>query len=71
MGPRIVIVAPSLDILGGQGIQAQALVEHLTQERRAVSVLQVNPQFPRGSGWIRRIPYARTVFNQALTYPVF
>jgi len=66
---RIVIVAPSLDILGGQGIQAHALVEHLTEERREVSVLRVNPRFPRGFGWIRRIPYARTVFNQALYVP--
>ncbi len=69
MDSRIVIVAPSLDILGGQGIQAQALVEHLTKERRAVSVLRVNPHFPSGFGWIRRIPYARTVFNQALYVP--
>jgi len=67
--PRIVIVAPSLDILGGQGIQAQALVERLAEERRVVSILRVNPRFPSGFGWIRRIPYARTLFNEALYIP--
>ena len=32
MPPRIAIVAASLDILGGQGIQARALADHLADE---------------------------------------
>jgi len=69
MNRRIAIVAPSLDILGGQGIQAQALIEHLKGERWPVDLLRINPNFPWGLGWIRRIPYARTILNEALYIP--
>src|SRR5262245_8093737 len=69
MRRRIAIVTPSLDILGGQGIQAQALIEHLEGEGWPVDLLRINPRFPWGLRWIRRIPYARTVLNQALYIP--
>jgi glycosyltransferase involved in cell wall biosynthesis len=69
MNRRIVIVAPSLDILGGQGIQAQALIDRLRAEGWPVDLLRINPRFPRGLGWVRRVPYARTVLNQALYIP--
>jgi glycosyltransferase involved in cell wall biosynthesis len=69
MSRRIAIVAPSLDILGGQGVQAQALIERLRGEGRSVDVLRVNPPFPSGLGWVRRVPYVRTVLNQALYIP--
>lgn len=69
MSTQIAIVAPSLDILGGQGVQAQALLERLGGEGRPVALLRINPQFPCGLGWVRRVPYARTVLNQALYLP--
>jgi len=69
MSRRIAIVAPSLGILGGHGVQAQALIERLEGEGWPVDLLPINPPFPSGLGWIRQVPYARTVLNQALYLP--
>src|SRR6266436_2978630 len=69
MSRRIAIVAPSIDILGGQGIQARALIKHLEGEGWPVDLLRINPPFPWGLRWIRRLPYARTVLNQLLYIP--
>jgi glycosyltransferase involved in cell wall biosynthesis len=67
--PRIALVAAGLEILGGQGIQAKALIEGLRQRGYAVEFLPVNPRFPAGFHWLRRLRYARTVFNQILYLP--
>jgi glycosyltransferase involved in cell wall biosynthesis len=69
MSRRIAIVAPSIDILGGQWIQARALMEHLEGVGWPVDLLRIDPPFPWGLGWVRRLPYARTVLNQALYIP--
>lgn len=63
---RIAIVAPSLDILGGQGVQARSLAQALGEEGFEVMFIPVNPRFPRGLRWLRRIPVARTLLNQCL-----
>ncbi|MBS0612589.1 MAG: glycosyltransferase family 4 protein [Proteobacteria bacterium] len=57
-------MAPSLDILGGQAVQAQRLFKGL-QESTAVSVrfLAVNPRLPGMLGWLQRIKYVRTVLT--------
>ena len=67
--PRVAVVAPDLSILGGQGIQAMALMQRLRSDGYPVDFIPVNPPFPRGLGWVRRIPYARTVVNEALYLP--
>lgn len=67
--PTIALVAASLDILGGQGIQARALAEHLRGEGVRVRLIPVNPAFPRGLGWLRRHRYLRTVVNELLYIP--
>jgi len=67
--PRIALVAASLEILGGQGIQAKSLIEGLRERGYAVAFLPVNPRFPRGFAWVRRLRYVRTVFNQILYLP--
>ena len=67
--PRVVIVAPSLDILGGQGVQAQALAYGLRADGFPVDFVAVNPRFPRGLRWVRRYPGVRTILNQALYVP--
>ena len=67
--PRITVVVASLDILGGQGIQAKSLMEGLRGRGYAVDLLPVNPRFPKGLSWLRRLPYVRTVFNQLLYLP--
>ncbi len=67
--PRIALVAASLDILGGQGVQARGLVDELSRDGYAVSFIPINPRFPAGLGWLRRLPYVRTVLNQVLYAP--
>jgi len=67
--PRIIIVAASLDILGGHGVQASSLVEALAGDGIPVAWLPINPRFPPGLRWIRRWPYLRTLVNQALYLP--
>jgi len=66
---RIAIVAASLDILGGQGVQAQALVSALERDGWPVTFVPINPRFPRGLAWMRRVPGLRTLVNQTLYLP--
>src|SRR5579859_3854710 len=66
---RVVLVAASLEILGGQGVQAVALMQRLIEEGYAVSFLPINPLFPRGLRWLRRYRYIRTLLNQLLYIP--
>ena len=63
------MVVASLDIVGGHGVQAATLATHLRQEGYPVSFVPINPPFPRGLGWVRRCPYARTLLTQALYRP--
>jgi glycosyltransferase involved in cell wall biosynthesis len=67
--PRVAIVAASLDILGGQGVQALSLLEALRADGQPVTFLPINPRFPRGLGGLRRLPGVRTVVNQSLYLP--
>ena len=66
---RVAIVAASLDILGGQGVQARTLVQSLRQDGVDARLIPVNPKFPPGLRWLRRMPYARTALNQLLYIP--
>lgn len=66
---RIAMVAPSLDILGGQGVQARALAEELGRDGADVLFVPVNPRFPAGLRWLRRWPGLRTALNQLLYLP--
>jgi len=67
--PRVAIVAASLDILGGQGVQAASLVESLTADGYDAMFVPIDPACPRGLGWTRRIPGLRTLVNQNLYVP--
>jgi L-malate glycosyltransferase len=67
--PSVVIIAASLEILGGHGVQAGALVEALGREGVRVRFIPINPSFPATLRWTRRIPYLRTVLNQMLFLP--
>jgi glycosyltransferase involved in cell wall biosynthesis len=59
---RVVIVAPSFDILGGQAIQAARLLERLSQEPGLeVGFLAVNPRLPGALRKLQAIKYVRTV----------
>jgi len=67
--PRIAMVAAGADILGGQFVQAASLAAALRSDGADVSFLPVNPPFPAGLRWARRLPYARTILNEALYLP--
>jgi glycosyltransferase involved in cell wall biosynthesis len=61
---NIALIAPSMDILGGQGVQADALAGALEKEGFHVEFIPINPRFPAGMAWIRRIRFLRTCVNQ-------
>lgn len=63
------IVAASLDIVGGQGVQARSLVDALRRDGYRVVFLAINPRFPRGLRWVRRVRGLRTLVNQTLYVP--
>ena len=67
--PRIAMVAPSLGILGGQAVQAKVLADHLRVDGYEVKLVPINPPFPRGAGWLKRLRYIRTVANEGLYLP--
>ena len=67
--PRIAIIAASLDIVGGQGVQAASLVEALEADGYPVTFLPINPPFPRVLGWVKRVPGLRTFVNQHIYVP--
>jgi len=66
---RVAVIAASLDILGGQGVQAQALVQSLREDGVDATLIPINPRFPMGARWMRRVPYVRTVLNELLYAP--
>lgn len=59
---RVLIVAPSLDILGGQAVQAKRLIERLREESSLdVSFLPINPPFPKALKKVQGIKYIRSI----------
>lgn len=59
---RVLIVAPSLDILGGQSRQAVRLMSGLEQESSLeIGFLPHNPRLPRLLRSLRRVKYMRTL----------
>jgi glycosyltransferase involved in cell wall biosynthesis len=61
---RVCILAPSLDIFGGQSRQAIRLMDGLRPERSLqVSFIPHNPRLPGPFRLLQRIKYVRTVFT--------
>jgi len=61
-GLRVLIVAPTFGILGGQSVQAARLLDHLREEPSLrVGFLPINPRLPGVLGSLQRIKYVRTV----------
>jgi L-malate glycosyltransferase len=64
---RVLIVAPSLDILGGQAVQARRLLEGFSHEPSLnVSFLPVNPRLPQPLRKLQSIKYLRTIVTSIL-----
>ena len=64
---RVLIVAPSLDILGGQAVQASRLLARLKDEASLdVSFLPINPRLPGVVRKLQAIKYVRTVVTTLL-----
>ena len=64
---RVLIVAPSLDILGGQAVQATRLIARLREEQSLeVSFLPINPRLPGVLRRLQAIKYVRTVVTTLL-----
>ncbi len=61
---RVCHIAPSLDLLGGQSIQAARLLEGLKEAPEVeAELLPINPALPDPLRRLLRIKYARTVVN--------
>ena len=59
---RLLLVAPSLRILGGQAVQANYLLQHLSGEPMFdVSFVAHNPRLPGTLRLLQRIKYVRTI----------
>jgi glycosyltransferase involved in cell wall biosynthesis len=67
--PRVAIVAASLDILGGQGVQARSLITSLRADGAHADLLPINPRFPKLLAGLRKYPGLRTIVNQMLYLP--
>jgi L-malate glycosyltransferase len=64
---RVLIVAPSIDILGGQAVQAARLVDSLRSEPPLeVGFLAVNPRLPGRLRKLQTIKYLRTALTSLL-----
>ena len=64
---RVLIVAPSLDILGGQAVQAARLLDRLRAETSIeVAFLPVNPRLPGPLNVLQRIKYVRTIVTSLI-----
>jgi len=59
---RVLVVGPSVDIVGGQSVQLARLLEHL-QHTSGVEVdfLPVNPRLPGPLRYLQRVRYVRTI----------
>ncbi len=64
---KVLLIGPSLDILGGQAVQATRLMSVLSQlPQLAMTFFPINPRPPRGFGWVRKVPYLRTLVTFGL-----
>jgi len=64
---RVLIVAPSFDILGGQSVQAARLLARLREEPSLqVELLPINPRLPGVLRKLQAIKYVRTVVTSLL-----
>ena len=68
---RVLLFAPSVEILGGQAVQAQRLLRELSQDPSlAIDFQPINPTLPAPLRWLQRIKYVRTITTFLFYIPV-
>lgn len=66
---KVLIIGPSMDILGGQAVQVAELLAILAPLKHlAVTFFPINPRPPRFLSWVRDIRYLRTLLTFALYF---
>lgn len=61
-GVRVAFVGPSLNYVGGQSVQLDLLLKRWTEDSAVdATFIPVDPPFPPGLRWVRRIPGLRTI----------
>ena len=61
---RVLIIAPSLEMLGGQSIQAANLIRHFERESQLeTGFLPINPRLSGIFGKLQKIAYVRTILT--------
>lgn len=61
---RVLLIAPSYDILGGQSVQAGRIRKEMESVPDvAMTFLPINPRLPAPLAWMKRIRYVRTAAN--------
>jgi glycosyltransferase involved in cell wall biosynthesis len=59
---RVLLIAPSLEILGGQAVQATRLLANLRREPSLhIEFQPINPTLPRPVQWVKQVKFVRTV----------
>src|SRR5579884_134808 len=64
---RLLLIAPSMEIVGGQSVQAgylRSMLEEVPGLR--VTFFPLDPYLPKALRWTRRVPYLRTFVNSVL-----
>jgi L-malate glycosyltransferase len=67
---RVLLFGPANEILGGQAVQAQRLVKLLGSVPGIEMRFQaINPLFPPGFKWVKKIPFVRTCMTMLCYFP--
>jgi L-malate glycosyltransferase len=63
----VALVAPSLDYVGGQAVQADLLRRQWENDPDVqVKFVPIDPNFPPGFAWLKRLPVLRTIIREPL-----
>jgi L-malate glycosyltransferase len=65
----VALIAPSMEILGGHAVQAQALAQGLQAEGYGILFIPINPGLSPQLRALRRYRYVRTLVNEAVYLP--
>ncbi|MBV9759051.1 MAG: glycosyltransferase family 4 protein [Acidobacteriaceae bacterium] len=64
---RVLLIAPSLDIVGGQSVQASRLLEELSKQSQIrIEFLPINPRAPKLLRPLQKVKYIRTLLTSVL-----